>query len=214
MEMKKSANNGMSQEIYEAIKFALENKKLIADTETGVVVNARSKGTGWMTEKGYLRMEFRKNGKRYSPKVHQVVAIAGGINPVGLTINHLNGIKTDNRLCNLEAITSEENIAHAVRTGLLATKLTEQDVREIKRLLAEGDTTQKEIANMFNVAPATISQINLGKTWTHVSAESFFNAEKDAQEAEYLHLEELYNNSTDEAERKALKRALYSMEVE
>ncbi|OIU71202.1 hypothetical protein [Rossellomorea aquimaris] len=31
---------------------------------------------------------------------------------------------------------------------------------------------------------------------------------------EYLHLQEMYNNSTDKAERKALARALYQMEIE
>lgn len=35
-----------------------------------------------------------------------------------------------------------------------------------------------------------------------------------AKEREYLHLQELYNSSPNETEKKALKRALYQMEVE
>lgn len=34
------------------------------------------------------------------------------------------------------------------------------------------------------------------------------------KDREYLHLQELYSKSTDEAERKALVRAMYQMEVE
>jgi group I intron endonuclease len=46
-------------------------------------------------------------------------------------------------------------------------KLTEQDVKEIKILLKKGKS-QSDIAKMFGVSKHAISKIYLGKTWTHV----------------------------------------------
>lgn len=46
-------------------------------------------------------------------------------------------------------------------------KLTENSILKIRGLLSQG-IEQKEIAQIFNVDPSTISYINTGKTWKHV----------------------------------------------
>lgn len=48
-------------------------------------------------------------------------------------------------------------------------KLTEEKVREIRRLYAEGDITHKEIADKFGVSTKPISQVINLKTWRHVA---------------------------------------------
>lgn len=48
-------------------------------------------------------------------------------------------------------------------------KLTEEEVKEIKKLLKTGDYTQKQIGDMFNVRNTTINAINTGTTWKHVA---------------------------------------------
>lgn len=49
-----------------------------------------------------------------------------------------------------------------------SSKLTEIQVLEIKKLLNEGNYTQKEIAKMFNMGETAISYIKKGKSWSHV----------------------------------------------
>ena len=62
--------------------------------------------------KGYKGVVFCKEGKVKSFPVHQLVAIAFlNHKPCGiyLVVNHINFIRTDNRLENLEIVTSREN---------------------------------------------------------------------------------------------------------
>lgn len=65
-------------------------------------------------ERGYLTVVLYKNGNRKTYKIHQLIATAFlGHTPNGMksTIDHVNGIKTDNRLENLQIVSHRENIA-------------------------------------------------------------------------------------------------------
>ena len=125
---------------------------------------------------GYKRVKFPVAAKQM--KTHRLVAMAFHPNPNNLPqVNHIDGNKGNNHYLNLEWTDNAGNQQHSFRMGLMNDrkgvahnlhKLTDEDVREIRRLLALGKHTQLEIGEMFGVSHFCISDIKRGKTWTHL----------------------------------------------
>ena len=68
---------------------------------------------GNLSDKGYMRVIIRNGKKPTTVFVHRLVATAFIPNPQSKPqVNHINGIKTDNRPQNLEWCTNEENTTH------------------------------------------------------------------------------------------------------
>lgn len=92
-------------------------------------------------------------------------------------VNHKNGIRCDDRIENLEWVTHQENIRHAYDVlgvkNLIGeahgmAKLTEQGVREIRKLLQAG-LKQREIADMFSINQRVVWMIKHNLAWSHVT---------------------------------------------
>ena len=108
--------------------------------------------------------------------VHRIVveSFVGKI-PNGMEVNHINGIKTDNRLVNLEIVTRSENLKHAYKLGLICTqgernsqaKLSESDVFSMYDMFRLGHNNAK-VAKMFGVHDRYVSLIRHGKRWKHI----------------------------------------------
>lgn len=124
-----------------------------------------------ITRRGYCRVSLYKNKKSRSFFVHRIV-LNEFVGKSELVINHLNGIKTDNRLCNLEYCTRGENNKHAKLIGLNAAgekqwnaKLKNGQVLEI----FNSKLKSSFLAKKFKVTRRTINQIRCGDTWQSVT---------------------------------------------
>lgn len=115
---------------------------------------------------------------------HRAIAAAFlGLDLAGgraVTVNHKNGVKTDNRLENLEVVSLTENIRHAFANGFIRaargsevkrSRLTEAQVADIiARWNAPGRRIglRKQIAAEYGIDPSVISKLVAGDRWTHV----------------------------------------------
>lgn len=90
-------------------------------TKSRVAINGRIYDPRVLTKRtdrhGYHVVRICTNGKQHSKLVHRLVAMSF-CSGDGDFVNHINGIKTDNRAENLEWCTASENEIHAYRTGL------------------------------------------------------------------------------------------------
>jgi len=131
--------------------------------------------------RGYygILLSFKRgeSGKRKRFTIHRLVMEAFvGPRPQNHDINHINGNKLDNRLCNLEYVTKSENQKHSFRLGLQdnrgekhsQARLDDEKVRHIRSLISEG-VRLTEIAAMFGVSQGQISHIKSGACWSHVT---------------------------------------------
>ena len=124
---------------------------------------------------GYVKRVLSKNGKNNHFTEHRLVAIAFIDNPNNKpAVNHINGIKTDNRVKNLEWCTNKENKEHAVITGITnqkgvkhnMCKLTEEQVCEIRKI--GFSQTRMSLSKKYGVSRTHILRLIKNEGWEHI----------------------------------------------
>ena len=139
----------------------------------------RLKGKVLSTDKpgkvGYpiVNLHDGKQHQRLAVPVHRLVAEAFLPNPKNLPqVNHIDGNKMNNQVTNLEWVSCRDNICHALKTGLMknhlysrageankATKITDAQVAEIRRLREEEGKTCNQLARLFDISKNTAWKI-------------------------------------------------------
>ena len=116
--------------------------------------------------------QFKIGGISY--RVHRLVYWLAVKCP-DLNVLHRCDIKVCFRPEHLYEGTQKQNVADALERGLHpvgsrsgASRLVEDDIREIRRLYATGQYRQEDIARMFGVNQSNVSHIVLRRAWRHV----------------------------------------------
>lgn len=119
---------------------------------------------------GYRAICLRQKPRIQYWLIHRLVMLAFvGAKIPKMEVNHKNGIKHDNRLTNLEYVTSSENKIHraeVLRSGIGEenphSRLTDKDVLEIRFRSAMGELGMA-LAEEYGVSRSQISRIVNGK---------------------------------------------------
>lgn len=129
-------------------------------------------------KRGYMTCDIEHHNER----VHRIVANCFIPNPENKSqVNHINGIKNDNRVENLEWNTPKENVRHAHKNNLVPkicrsgekngqSKLTEKDVKFIREKYdhKNREFNQTGLSRKFGVGTTAIHNIINNKKWNSI----------------------------------------------
>lgn len=159
----------LQDEYIEVSSFGRARRKkrplIYKDGRKGFLPDAYLKGS--INREGYINIS--SGSKKYL--LHRLMAETFLDRPKEIfayqTVNHKNGIKSDNRIENLEWATYKQNNNHARETGLCKqhgnntnlTKFSEQLVAAMKKVKQKYDTSVPELSELFGISATHIYAI-------------------------------------------------------
>jgi hypothetical protein len=153
--------------IFRGSIYMVSNKGRVKNNKTGKILKPGN-------SLGYERYNLSLNSKRYNFLGHRLVmeCFVGKSRKI---VNHINGLRADNRLENLECTNHSGNAMHAIKSGLnknkgskaYNAKLTEKIVTESRVRHKNGASIYK-LAKEFKVSRQAMSQAIKGITWKHI----------------------------------------------
>lgn len=135
--------------------FAISNFGRVYSTiENRIVKQYNNKSTGY----NYFFLDSYNTRSKRTMNTHRAVALTWLDYPAVkddiLVVDHVNEIKTDNRVCNLQWITQEENVTRAtvqkrkveqLKKTVEIRKLFQEKEAEIERLTKENEVLRKRL---------------------------------------------------------------------
>jgi len=157
--------------------YEISNYGIVRNMKTGHILKPSKASRG----PKYLRLRlYKANSLNKRFYVHSLVCeIFNGIRPSEThQVAHLDNNPENNKADNLRWATPKQNNADKILHGtyqfgekIATSKLTEEDVVKIRRLLMSG-VSNKEVSRLFNIDSTHVSRIKTGKCWSHIYTQS------------------------------------------
>lgn len=143
-----------------------ENYKI---SDTGIVKSKDKLLKFGNNGNGYLFVNLSKNGKIKRFYIHRLVATHFIPNPENKeTVNHKDGIKSNNCVYNLEWCSVKENLLHAIKTGLRKSTIQSRHKQSISKIGILNPNHRKVICVETGVVYPTVKEasksLGFGKT--------------------------------------------------
>lgn len=113
----------------------------------------------------YLRVKLHKKNL----KVHRLVGLYFISNPENKPeINHKDGNKHNNHVDNLEWVTPEENVRHALERGLIQRSLTEQEILKIYEECWVNQKRMRDIVDEYEISEMIVQNIKFKRNYKDI----------------------------------------------
>lgn len=147
-----------------------ESELIKIDFEKGLVYASRfaNRQIGTLNMQGYVVATLHWNGDRKQIKLHRLIWIAkNGLIPEGFVLDHINRIRSDNRLVNLrlaDAQLNAENRRSYLGDDNPAVKINAQIANSIRNDHKEMQS-YSQVAKKYHVSRSLVAQIVRNEIW-------------------------------------------------